>query len=94
MASPGQVRQTTRFGGQVQGVGFRYQVDQFARNHAVTGFVENLPTGEVLLVLEGSRPEIASLVGTIHTHFAASIRHEQSEFSPATGEYPRFEIRR
>ena len=99
MANPGEVRQTplrrtTRFSGEVQGVGFRYQVEQFARNFAVTGYVQNLPNGQVLLELEGPAREIDLLLENIRTHFAPNLSNEESERGQATDQFDRFEIRR
>src|SRR5207245_6186322 len=41
------------YSGQVQGVGFRYTAQQLAAGFAVSGFVRNLPNGDVELVAEG-----------------------------------------
>ena len=39
-----------RYRGQVQGVGFRYTARSLAARYPVTGFVRNLPDGDVELV--------------------------------------------
>lgn len=44
--------------GRVQGVGFRYTVDGIAQETGVTGWVRNLPGGDVEVVMEGSEPQI------------------------------------
>ena len=40
-----------QFSGRVQGVGFRFAVLQLAKEYDISGFVENLPDGRVLLDL-------------------------------------------
>jgi acylphosphatase len=42
-----------RYGGQVQGVGFRYTAQSLAARYPVAGYVRNLPNGTVELVAEG-----------------------------------------
>jgi len=40
--------------GKVQGVGFRYTAQNLARTLGLTGYVKNLPNGDVYLEIEGS----------------------------------------
>ena len=45
-----------RYSGQVQGVGFRYTAQRLAEGYAVSGYVRNLPEGDVELVAEYRGP--------------------------------------
>ena len=47
------IRRTSHFSGHVQGVGFRYTVQDLAADFDVRGYVRNLPDGRVELVVEG-----------------------------------------
>jgi acylphosphatase len=42
-----------RISGRVQGVGFRYTARSVARLYMITGFVRNLPDGDVYIEAEG-----------------------------------------
>ena len=44
--------------GRVQGVGFRYATAQKARKNNLTGWVKNLPSGEVETVVQGEEQMI------------------------------------
>ena len=55
-------RHTVHFAGRVQGVGFRYTVEQIAGQFPVTGYVQNLPDGRVLLVMEGAKSDLDALI--------------------------------
>ena len=46
-------RRHIRFFGRVQGVGFRYQIMYDARNHGLTGWVQNLADGSVEAEIQG-----------------------------------------
>ena len=46
-------RRHIRFFGRVQGVGFRYHVMYDARNHGLTGWVQNLADGSVEMEIQG-----------------------------------------
>ncbi len=48
--------------GRVQGVGFRFFAESRAGAHGVTGYVRNLPTGEVEVVAEGDRQELEAFL--------------------------------
>lgn len=47
--------------GTVQGVGFRYFVLQKAQELRLTGYTQNLPNGEVEVVVEGNKTFIEDL---------------------------------
>lgn len=49
--------------GRVQGVGFRYYVEDLARHEGVSGYVRNLPDGRVEVLVEGD----AATVGRVET---------------------------
>ena len=66
--------QTVHFSGRVQGVGFRYQTLQVAREFEVTGFVRNLPDGRVQLEVEGRRDDIDAFVSAIEERMHGYIR--------------------
>jgi acylphosphatase len=74
--------------GRVQGVGFRFFVLRKAQALGLTGYVENLYSGEVLTVVEGDKIIIEELfkeiqVGHSYAHVAKCniIWHEyQAEF--------------
>jgi acylphosphatase len=48
--------------GMVQGVGFRYFILHHARQLGLTGWVRNLPNGDVEIQAEGNREFVESLV--------------------------------
>jgi acylphosphatase len=48
--------------GMVQGVGFRYFIHHHARQLGLTGWVKNLPNGDVEIQAEGNREFVESLV--------------------------------
>ncbi len=56
--TPAQARWRVRFTGQVQHVGFRYTALYLARNLYLTGWVENLPDGSVLLEAQGGTAQL------------------------------------
>jgi len=70
------------FTGRVQGVGFRYQTMQVAKEYDVSGCVQNLPDGRVLLEAEGSPEEVRGFVAAVRERMASFIR--QSELSEAS----------
>jgi acylphosphatase len=86
-------RHTVTYTGHVQGVGFRYTTQAIARNHEVTGYVRNLPDGQVELIAEGNRKEIDTFLEEVRDRLANHIRDERCNVGPATGEFTNFEIR-
>ena len=87
------LRQRCVFSGRVQGVGFRYTVQNLALQYDVTGYVRNLADGGAELVMEGPEEEMASLLADIRNKMNAYIKKIDIENCPATGQFARFCIR-
>lgn len=86
-------RREIHFSGRVQGVGFRYTTRSIASRYPVTGFVQNLPDGQVLLVVEGEPAELDRLLDNLRAEMKRHIRGEQLVTEKATGEFTDFSIR-
>ena len=82
------------YSGRVQGVGFRYSVREVACGFEATGFVRNLHDGRVELAAEGEEDEVKSFLEAIRaSQIGSYIRHADVNWTDATGEFKRFEIR-
>ncbi len=88
------ITQRTLYSGRVQGVGFRWTVERFARGFPVTGFVRNLSDGRVELVASGTAETLNSLHAAIATHFASNITSVDSESVDNPENWEDFRIRR
>lgn len=86
-------RQEIRFSGQVQGVGFRFTARALARDYRVTGYVKNLPNGQVEMVVEGPKQEIARFRTVLERHMLAYIDQSDVRDATPTGEFSDFGIR-
>lgn len=51
--------------GQVQGVGFRWGCYQLAQQIGISGFVKNLPNGQVYLEVQGEPAAVARFVAQV-----------------------------
>lgn len=71
---------TVYFSGRVQGVGFRYQTLQLAREFEVSGVVQNLSDGRVQLEAEGAADEVRAFIAAVAERMEGYIRKvEQTE---------------
>ena len=81
------------YSGRVQGVGFRYTVCRVAKPFAITGFVRNLPDGDVELVGEGGEQDLLNLLNAIRVSGVGSyIINEHVRWETATNEFDRFGV--
>ena len=87
-------RRTVYYSGRVQGVGFRYETRFLAQQFEVTGYVQNLDDGRVLLVAEGAKDEIERFLERIAESMGRHIRNVAQSSSSATGEFNEFRIER
>jgi acylphosphatase len=92
MTNDGLKRATVYFTGHVQGVGFRYSVCEVARGYDVTGHVQNLADGRVLLVAEGRVEELDGFVLAIEERMSGVVRKTERNDEPATGQFRGFSI--
>jgi acylphosphatase len=94
--TPSQVsnhRCTCYFSGRVQGVGFRYTVQNLAISYNVLGYVRNLDDGRVEMVVEGPSQETQLLIDALKRKMQDYINRTVVTQSPATGEFQCFSIR-
>ena len=80
------------FSGQVQGVGFRYTANHIARQYNITGFVRNLPDGDVEMLAQGPEQDIDTCIVDIQDYFAGYIRDTQIEPVPPNPRHTDFRI--
>ncbi|HEY1683218.1 MAG TPA: acylphosphatase [Tepidisphaeraceae bacterium] len=92
-ASPPSSRRLIHFSGRVQGVGFRYTVQNIALQFNIRGYVKNLPDGQVELVMEGAESEMNQIVCRISEKMNGFIKDTKTQSAPATGEFAHFAIR-
>jgi len=81
------------YDGTVQGVGFRYTVQDAASGLGLTGWVRNLRGGSVELVAEGDEADLHRLLSTIDRSMGRYVRSRDISWSEATGEFNAFDIR-
>jgi acylphosphatase len=80
--------------GRVQGVGFRYFVEDAASVEGVRGWVRNLPDGRVEALVEGDAEAVERMAHKIRRGPpGARVDEVQVTTEPPTGEVDRFEIR-
>lgn len=86
-------RRVVRYRGHVQGVGFRFTAVRIAQNHAVSGYVANLPDGAVRLVAEGEPAELDRFFQAVRSALAGHINDFDVDVSQATNEFTGFDVR-
>ncbi|MEA2062644.1 MAG: acylphosphatase [Gemmatimonadota bacterium] len=80
--------------GRVQGVGFRFFTCRVAEKYPVTGYVKNLPGGEVEVVAEGEQPSVEAFLREVAQGPGYSlIKGVKSLVEPATGSFQAFGVR-
>ncbi len=79
--------------GRVQGVGFRYFVQQRARELQLVGTCRNLTNGAVEVIAEGERGALEALLVALHNGpRTAYVEKVDAVWLPATGEFGGFRI--
>ena len=79
--------------GIVQGVGYRYFVMKLAHKRELTGWVKNLPTGQVEIEVEGPRGLIEAMIQELPIGNPwASVRDVEVHWEKYKGKYTGFDI--
>jgi acylphosphatase len=86
-------RREVYYSGMVHGVGFRYTTSRVSRHFPVTGYVQNLSDGRVLLVAEGGQDDLDRFLAAVGAEMGRHIDEVQVNILPATGEFTQFAIR-
>lgn len=81
------------FSGRVQGVGFRYQTVQVAKEFEVSGWVMNLPDGRVQLEAEGRASEVRDFIAAVQERLEGYIRKAEQTDQKRSPQYAGFSIR-
>ena len=85
-------RREVLFTGTVQGVGFRYTARRVSDAFDVTGYVRNLPNGQVEMVVEGAGDQIDGFVAAVQDRMGYYIRDTAQHSAPATDQFDSFDI--
>lgn len=79
--------------GQVQGVGFRFFVKRHADRLGLTGYVRNLPEGQLDVVAEGNPEDLDQLTKLLEVGPSGAVVYDVAvDRGPGTGEFPEFLI--
>jgi acylphosphatase len=79
--------------GLVQGVFFRREMTDLARRLGISGWVRNLPDGQVEALAEGERARLGELIRFCHIGpRGAVVRKVKVEWSDYSGEFRGFRI--
>jgi acylphosphatase len=80
--------------GRVQGVGYRYFVQERAEVLELTGWVRNRWEGSVEVLAEGEREKLEKLLTALHRGpTSAYVSEVKVSWQAATGEFSRFSVR-
>jgi acylphosphatase len=80
------------FTGRVQGVGFRFTVEDIATSLAVAGWVKNLRDGRVEVIAEAEEEVLQEFLERINQYFSRYIKESYLDWQPAGGEFKDFQI--
>ena len=80
------------YSGQVQGVGFRFTSERIARRYDIAGFVKNLPSGQVEMVVQGKKRDVEDYLGEIDDTFGGGITDKKVEDISVKDKYVSFNI--
>ena len=80
------------YSGSVQGVGFRATTAHLARSYPITGWVRNLPDGQVQLLVEGPAERVEAFLLAVRSYWRDYLKGEQQEQQPVSGKHTGFTI--
>jgi acylphosphatase len=86
------VRIQVTYFGNVQGVGFRWNVIQVASSYSVTGYVKNLASGNVEMMVEGNRKEVFLMVGEVEERLKDYWKSKEAEERRGDPHFENFQV--
>ena len=82
----------TTYSGKVQGVGYRWNVLKIAQSYQVSGYVKNLTSGRVEMLIEGERKEVNKLIFEVEEKLKEFWKTKEVEEKPGLPHYENFRI--
>jgi acylphosphatase len=79
--------------GQVQGVGLRYSIDQYAKSKGLTGWVRNEPNGTVSCCLQNNEEEVKEFIDWLRNELPAKIGEIKEDWQEDLANYDNFFIK-
>jgi acylphosphatase len=86
-------RRRVVYSGRVQGVGFRYTTTSIARRYPISGYVQNLRDGSVVVEAEGTGVDLDRFLAELESTMGDNIRDTRAETLVATGLYTDFRVK-
>jgi acylphosphatase len=80
------------YSGRVQGIGFRYTLQDIANYQKVWGWVKNLDDARVEVMAEAEEDILNSFLQQVNQHFSQQIKDVNIEWLPAGGEFRDFKV--
>ena len=86
------VRIQINYYGNVQGVGFRWNVMQIASSYSVTGYVKNLISGSVEMMVEGISKEVMLMIAEVEEKLRDYWQSKETEERPGDPHFENFQV--
>lgn len=80
------------YSGRVQGIGFRYTLQDIANYQNVWGWVKNLDDARVEVVAEAEEEALNNFLQQVNQHFSQNIKEVNIAWLPAGGEFRDFRV--
>jgi len=80
------------YSGRVQGIGFRYTVQDMANQQKVSGWIKNLDDARVEIVAEAEEDTLNNFLQQVNQHFSRYIEDVKTQWLPASGQFRDFQI--
>lgn len=81
------------YSGKVQGVGFRMNAQYISHRLGITGWVKNLPNGQVEIIAEADEERINSFLQEMKQSFSVYIENVDITWEEPTNEFTVFGVR-
>lgn len=81
------------YSGMVQGVGFRFMVEDIAAKLGVCGWVKNLGDGRVEVIAEAKEEALKQFLAQVSQHFSRYIRDTDIQWQEPSAKFKDFSIR-